>query len=172
MPAIYLAPESPWWLVRRGRLDQARRELQRLTSARNVHFDPEKNISLMLVTTEHERAVDAATSYWACFRGVNARRTVIAIGIYCIQTLSGNPLRAYSTYFLQQAGMPTTQAFNMAIIGYGVAIGGGFFSVRFSCLLLLASARFGRHTNTDYQTCSGFFYRSSADERFISGACA
>ena len=129
IPLIFFAPESPWWLVRRGRLDDSRKVLQGLTSPRNIDFDVEKYVALMVVTTEHERAVMAETSYWACFKGVNLRRTCIVVGIYCIQTLNGNPLRGYSTYFLEQAGLPTTQAFNLSIGGYALAIVGGFFSV-------------------------------------------
>ncbi|KAH8819018.1 general substrate transporter [Xylogone sp. PMI_703] len=128
IPLIYFAPESPWWLVRRGRTQEAREVLKRLTSSRNINFDMEKNIALMVVTTEHERTINAETSYWACFEGTNLRRTIIVVGIYCIQTLNGNPLRGYSTYFLEQAGLPTTEAFNMTIVGFAVAIVGGFFS--------------------------------------------
>jgi MFS transporter, SP family, general alpha glucoside:H+ symporter len=115
-------------------LQEAREVVRRLTSAKNIHFDIEKNIALMVVTTEHERTVNAETSYQACFEGTNLRRTVIVTGIYCIQTLNGNPLRGYSTYFLEQAGLPTTQAFNMTIAGFAVAIVGGFFSVRMTQL--------------------------------------
>ncbi|KIN03386.1 hypothetical protein OIDMADRAFT_118647 [Oidiodendron maius Zn] len=128
IPLLYFAPESPWWLVRRGRLEEAREVVKRLTSSRNINFDVEKNIALMVVTTEYERTVNAETSYRACFQGTNLRRTVIVIGIYCIQTLNGNPLRGYSTYFLEQAGLPTIQAFNMTVAGFAVAIVGGFFS--------------------------------------------
>lgn len=131
IPLIYFAPESPWWLVRKNRLDDARAALVRLTSDSkdDVPFDFDKNIALMVATTEHERAVNASTTYMACFQGANLRRTVIAVGVYCIQVLNGNPLRGYSTYFLQQAGMATTQSFNMTIVGFAVAIIGGFFSV-------------------------------------------
>jgi SP family general alpha glucoside:H+ symporter-like MFS transporter len=103
--------------------------VKRLTSRKNVNFDIDKNIALMVVTTEHERTINAETTYLACFQGTNLQRTIIVIGIYCIQTLNGNPLRGYSTYFLEQAGLPTTQAFNMTIAGFAVAILGGFFSV-------------------------------------------
>lgn len=130
IPLIYLAPESPWWLVRKGRVQEARDVVQRLTSRRNINFDVHKAVALMVATTEHEREVEAQTSYWALFRGLNLNRTLICIGIYCIQVLNGNSLRGYSTYFLEQAGLPTTQAFNMTIAGFAVAIVGGFFSVR------------------------------------------
>ncbi|UNI17019.1 hypothetical protein JDV02_003399 [Purpureocillium takamizusanense] len=128
IPLVFMAPESPWWLVRRGRLDEAKKVLQRLKSPQNTNFDINKNVAMMVATTEHERIVNSQTSYWACFQGTNLKRTLIVIGIYCIQTLNGNPLRSYSTYFFQQAGLPTTQAFNLGVIGYCVALVGGIVS--------------------------------------------
>lgn len=124
IPAIYFAPESPWWLVRQGRLEEAKDVVARLTSPENITFDIDKNVTLMVVTTEHERQMDAGTSYRACFVGINLRRTTIVIGVFCSQYLSGNSLRGYSTYFFQQAGLPTDQAFNMSIVGFAVGIVG------------------------------------------------
>jgi MFS transporter, SP family, general alpha glucoside:H+ symporter len=115
-------------------VQEAREVVKYLTSTKNINFDIEKNLALIIVTTEHERQVNEETSYRACFDATNLRRTMIVIGIYCIQTLNGNPLRGYSTYFLEQAGLPTTQAFNMTIAGFAVAIVGGFFSVRITQL--------------------------------------
>ncbi|KAF5984319.1 major facilitator superfamily transporter [Fusarium coicis] len=128
VPSLYFAPESPWWLVRRGRLEEAKKVLKRLTSAEQGHFDIDKTLSFMVVTTDYERAISAETSYLACFKGTDLKRTLIAIGVYCIQTLSGNPLRSYSTYFMEQAGFPTTQASNMTIVNYSLALVGGLVS--------------------------------------------
>jgi SP family general alpha glucoside:H+ symporter-like MFS transporter len=58
----------------------------------------------------------------ACFKGLNLRRTIIVIGCYAAQLLDGNSLRANSTYFFQQAGLPTDQAFNMTIVNYVLAL--------------------------------------------------
>ncbi|KAF5535194.1 major facilitator superfamily transporter [Fusarium mexicanum] len=128
VPTLYFAPESPWWLVRKGRLEEAKKVLERLTSAEHVSFDIDKHISLMVVTTNYERAISAETSYLACFKGTDLKRTLIAVGVYCIQTLSGNSLRSYSTYFMEQAGFPTAQASNMTIINYSLALIGGLVS--------------------------------------------
>ncbi|KAL3954156.1 hypothetical protein ACCO45_012112 [Purpureocillium lilacinum] len=128
IPLLFFAPESPWWLVRKGRLEEAKKVLQRLTSPQNTNFDIDKNVTMMVATTEHERTVNEETSYRACFQSTNLKRTLIVIGIYCVQTLNGNPLRGYSTYFFQQAGLPTTQAFNLGVIGYCVALVGGVVS--------------------------------------------
>jgi MFS transporter, SP family, general alpha glucoside:H+ symporter len=115
--------------VRKNRLEEAKGVLKRLNSAEHIGLDIDKQVALMVVTTEHERAVNAETSYLACFRGTDLKRTVLVAGIYCIQTLSGNPLRGYSTYFMEKAGFPTSQAFTMTIVNYGIAVVGGVVSV-------------------------------------------
>lgn len=129
IPLIYFAPESPWWLVRQGRLDEARQVVVRITSPSQANFDVDNNVALMVETTNHEREVKAATSYLSCFTGTDLRRTIIVIGCNCIQVLSGNPLRAYATYFFQQAGLPTSQAFNMTIVSYVLGMVGVFIAV-------------------------------------------
>lgn len=122
---VLLAPESPWWLVRRNRVEEAKASVRRLTSLkRNPGFDIDKNVALMVFTTEHEREINSGTSYISCFQGTNLRRTLIVSGCYCMQVLSGSTLRSYATYFLQQAGLPTDEAFNMSIVGYGLGIAG------------------------------------------------
>ncbi|RMJ17590.1 hypothetical protein CDV36_002710 [Fusarium kuroshium] len=128
IPILFFAPESPWWLVRQGKFEAAKQVLQRIASAGDVTLDLDKHVALMVVTTEHERIVNAETSYLACFKGIDMQRTLIVIGIYCVQTLSGNPLRGYATYFMKQAGFPSDQAFNLTIINYSLALIGGFVS--------------------------------------------
>ncbi|KIX01876.1 uncharacterized protein Z518_09603 [Rhinocladiella mackenziei CBS 650.93] len=122
MVGVYLAPESPWWLVRQNRIEEAKAVVRRLTSAQNVDFDVDKHVALISLTTEHERAINTGTHYVACFKGTDLRRTIIVIGCYCMQVLSGSTLRAYVTYFFQQAGLPTDQAFNMSIVAYGLGL--------------------------------------------------
>lgn len=127
---VYLAPESPWWLVRQNRLDDARAVVRRLTTRSNTQFDVEKNVALMALTTEHERESNSSTGFAACFKGTDLRRTIIVTGCYCMQVLSGSTLRAFATYFMQQAGLPTDKAFNMTIVAYALGLAGVMTSVR------------------------------------------
>lgn len=46
----FFAPESPWWLVRKGKVEQARRSLQRLTTKGHVNFDVDSQIAMMQYT--------------------------------------------------------------------------------------------------------------------------
>lgn len=80
----------------------------------------------MKVTVEQEQEAGTGSSYLDCFRGVDLRRTSIACWVWGIQILSGTGLRTYSTYFYQQAGFPTDQAFNISLIQYALGIGGAF----------------------------------------------
>jgi len=45
--AAFLAPESPWWLVRHGKLDQARKALLSLTSKKNTEFNVEDTLAMI-----------------------------------------------------------------------------------------------------------------------------
>jgi SP family general alpha glucoside:H+ symporter-like MFS transporter len=110
-------------------LEGAKVSVLRLTSVREVEFDVDKYVSLMALTTEHEREMNGQTSYLACFKGTDLRRTIIVIGCYCMQVLSGSTLRAYVTYFFEQAGLSTDQSFNMSIVAYALGLIGEVVAV-------------------------------------------
>ncbi|KAM4061147.1 major facilitator superfamily protein [Hirsutella rhossiliensis] len=125
MIGIYLAPESPWWLVRNGRLEDAKRSIVRLTSRNSgVAFRADETLSMMVHTNAMEKAASAGTSYGDLFKGTNLRRTEIVCATWMVQTLCGSTFMSYSTYFYQQAGMAVENSFNMSIAQYGLgAIG-------------------------------------------------
>ena len=67
---IYFAPESPWWLVRKGRLEDAKKSLLRLTSEKsNPDFDADETIDMLRHTTELEQDITSGGSYLDCFTG-------------------------------------------------------------------------------------------------------
>jgi SP family general alpha glucoside:H+ symporter-like MFS transporter len=124
---IFLAPESPWWLVRRGRTKDAKRALERLTSKdRETDFDADETISMMVHTTALEARITKGASYLDCFKGTDLRRTEIVCMVWAIQNLSGNSFSNYSTYFLEQAGLDSSNAYNFAMGQYSINMVGVF----------------------------------------------
>jgi len=118
---IWLAPESPWWLVRHGRLEEAKKSLARLTTRNSgVPFNPDETVAMMVHTNEMEKELLSGTSYTDLFKGVNLRRTEIVCVTWMIQTLCGSTFMGYSTYFYQQAGMAVENSFNMSLGQYAL----------------------------------------------------
>jgi len=124
---IFFAPESPWWLVRRGKVEEAKKSLLRLTSKNgDSEFDPDETVAMMMHTTALEEKTTSGASYWDCFKGTDLRRTEIVCMVWAIQNLSGNSFSNYSTYFLKQAGMDERSAYAFALGQYGINMVGVF----------------------------------------------
>lgn len=124
---IFFAPESPWWLVRKQRLDEAKKALVRLTSlSRETDFNADETMAMMVHTNALEKSLTQGASYLDCFRGTDLRRTEIVCMVWAIQNLSGNSFSNYSTYFLEQAGLAADKAYDFAIGQYGINMAGVF----------------------------------------------
>jgi SP family general alpha glucoside:H+ symporter-like MFS transporter len=109
----FFAPESPWYLIRRDRIDEAEKALRRL--ARKDFYTEQsmaQTMALMKHTNKMEKIEAANSSYRDCFRGTNLRRTGIVCMAWIIQILNGQSLTAYAAVFLRSAGMPAVQSFN------------------------------------------------------------
>ena len=131
---VPFAPESPWWLVRKGRLEEAEEALRRLASA---SVDVKPTLAMIIETDRLELEMETGTTFMDCFKSINIRRTEIAVGVYTIQVFSGIYLVGYATYFFQRelspnrrvqhtniflvAGLPGDKAFQMGV-GY-LAVG-------------------------------------------------
>ncbi|EGU74014.1 MFS transporter, SP family, general alpha glucoside:H+ symporter [Fusarium oxysporum f. sp. conglutinans race 2 54008] len=124
---LWLAPESPWWLVRKGRVADAKKSLLRLTSLnRETDFDADETVAMMVHTTALEEKLTEGSSYIDCLKGVNRRRTEIVCMVWAMQNLSGNSFSNYSTYFLEQAGMSAEHAYSFALGQYAINMIGVF----------------------------------------------
>ncbi|KAH7009021.1 MFS maltose permease MalP [Ilyonectria destructans] len=125
---VFLAPESPWWLVRQGREEDAVAALKRLTSKSDTDFNADETVAMMVHTNELEKELEAGTTYFDCFKGVDLRRTEIVCLTWAAQNLCGAGLMGYSTYFYTQAGLPGKNAFNMSLGQYAIGFSGTLFS--------------------------------------------
>jgi len=117
---LAFAPESPWFLIRRGRKEEAKVQLLRLTSRNQPNFDADETIAMMHYTTEFEKAQQAGASYADCFKGVNLRRTEIVCATWIVQYLCGTTFMGYSTYFYEQAGLNVSNAFSLSLGQYAL----------------------------------------------------
>ncbi|TQV95279.1 maltose permease [Cordyceps javanica] len=142
---IFLAPESPWWLVRRGRKAEALRSIERLGS--KSEEQSHQTLAMMERTVEIEAQQGGSPSLLDLFKGTDLRRTLITCLIYASQNFAGNLIANQATFFFEQAGMDPGKAFMLNLIN--------------SCLQFVANALswpltawFGRRTIYLYGTAA------------------
>ncbi|KAF4457078.1 Sugar inositol transporter [Fusarium albosuccineum] len=114
LAGLPFAPESPYWLVRQGRKEDARKALIKLSSSKHT-----PDIDQVLLGIEHtdllEQEFESTTTYLDCIKKANLVRTEISVMVYLIQVIAGNPLIGYANYFFEQAGLKSSDAFNMGV---------------------------------------------------------
>ncbi|KAJ8111617.1 hypothetical protein OPT61_g5838 [Boeremia exigua] len=131
----YMAPESPWWLVRKGRYEEARASLVKATTPQSdVRFDPDQALALIRHTNDLEQAMNEGVNYLDCFKGVEKRRTVIACVVWLTQALCGAAMMGYSVQIYRESGLSEEGAFNLNIgqycLGFVGTVGSWFLMRR------------------------------------------
>jgi MFS transporter, SP family, general alpha glucoside:H+ symporter len=111
---LFFAPESPWWLVRKGKLERAVKSVKRLGRT-SILKNPDETVAMMRRTIELEKS-QKEPNYIELFRGTDLYRTLIVCGVYAAQNLTGNLIANQATYFFQQAGMDNHTAFALGLI--------------------------------------------------------
>lgn len=138
---VYFAPESPWWLMKVGRTNDAKNSLMRLLSE-NEHT-PDKEVmaiamvNKMKMTIKEEATTQKKVSYLDTMRPKNFRRTRITCLTWLVQNVTGSAFMGYSTYFYVNAGLSTSNSFTFSIVQYVL----GFVGTLLSWTL---SEKFGR----------------------------
>lgn len=123
----YLAPDSPWWLVRKGRIEDAEKAVKRLSS-KTVANEAKDRVALMIHTNSLEIKDSGEFSGWKsyvqCFQGTNLRRTEIVCLTFSGQIWSGSSFAYSPTYFFSQAGLNPQDTYNLNLGVTGVAFTG------------------------------------------------
>lgn len=138
MVVCFFAPESPWYLVRKDRLEDARHSLRRLGGT-NTEDQVNGQLAMLVHTAKIESQISQGSSYLECFKGVDFRRTEICCVALAGQVLSGSTFAYSPSYFFTTAGMNPDHAYQLNLGGTAIA----FIGVILSWFLI---PHFGRRT--------------------------
>jgi SP family general alpha glucoside:H+ symporter-like MFS transporter len=97
---IFLAPESPWWLIRHGRKKEALRSIERLGT--KTPEEAQKALAMMERTVEIEMKLGGAPSLLDLLKGTDLRRTIITCLMYASQNFAGNLIANQATFFFER----------------------------------------------------------------------
>ncbi|KAJ5690946.1 general substrate transporter [Penicillium malachiteum] len=118
-------PESPVYLVRVNKVEDARKVLNRLYSK---PADAEGHLQRIKLTLEEAETQKRAT-YAECFRGTNLRRTMIAVLVFLAEPMSGlGFVQNYGSLMYQFLGIGDRESFLIQIGAQILSISGATLS--------------------------------------------
>lgn len=97
---LFIAPESPWWLVRKGRLAEAEKAVKRLSRS-SASDDPTHRVAMMQRTIRLEKT-EKKPSLLELWKGTDRYRTLIVCGVYASQNLTGNLIANQAVFFFKR----------------------------------------------------------------------
>lgn len=100
MALIFFAPESPYWLCRRGRKKEALRSIQRL--GRKSKINAAEQLAVIERTVEIEAQMGGSPSLLDLVKGTDLRRTIITCLVYASQNFAGNLIANQATFFFER----------------------------------------------------------------------
>ncbi|KAF5002415.1 hypothetical protein FGRMN_427 [Fusarium graminum] len=107
-----LMPESPVYLVRKGKMEKARKALQRMYTSPE---DTDGHLERIKLTLEEAESKNLG-SFMDCFRGTNLRRSLIAIMVFLSEPMSGlGFVSNYGALMYQYLGISDKKSFEIQI---------------------------------------------------------
>lgn len=141
----YFIPESPRWLLRKGREEAARKNLERLR--KGAYTDEEIENEFRELKFSLENAVEQG-KFKELFQGTNLKRTGIAVVVNLIQQAGGQAFTSqYGAIYVKSLGTLNPFAFNLMQAGINC--------VTLICILLWTDSlgrRFVIHTPCTLRT--------------------
>lgn len=110
---LFCIPESPYYYVLKNADEKALKQLRKLYKGEAL---AKHQLTVIKKTVEEARHTTISSSFVDCFRGINLKRTFIAISPFIMQPMSGVAyVGSYSTYFFQLAGYNTHLSFQISV---------------------------------------------------------
>ncbi|KAL6230992.1 hypothetical protein BDW75DRAFT_244323 [Aspergillus navahoensis] len=142
----YFVPDPPYWLVRKGRTDDALKSLRRLATS---DVDVSHKLAHVRETLRLEESFQGGRPHYReCFRGPNLRRLTICVMAYSMQAFTGNVFFiSYAVHFMELAGLDAADAFSMNL---------GLTAIGFlgTCISWFLLSYLGRRTMYLFGCCS------------------
>ncbi len=126
LSGLPFAPESPWYLVRKGNMDAAAKSYAKL-------YPHETDVSGSIASIQQLVNIEIQEhkgSWLDCFRGTDLLRTGISTGVFACQHLVGIIfVLGFSGYFFQLAGLSVSKSFDLGVGVTACGVFGNFLSV-------------------------------------------
>ncbi|KAL2023354.1 hypothetical protein VTK56DRAFT_3092 [Thermocarpiscus australiensis] len=114
---LVFVPESPRYLVNKGKVEQGRKALEVLRGDALQPEEFELEWVEMVKGIEEEKRLASSVGPLDMFRGSNLRRTLLCLGVIATQTGSGAWfLISYTTYFMVVSGLTVDEAFKFSVM--------------------------------------------------------
>lgn len=117
-----IMPESPSFLLLKGRTEAAKASMARLYGADNQVDARVAHMALGIRLEEEQALYHGTGTYIDLFRGNNLKRTLTVIWMFLGFGFAGACLLAQGIYFLIIAGLEPIHSYDVAIGGFGIAV--------------------------------------------------
>lgn len=118
---ICFIPESPYWLISKGRDKDAMKALNLM-----YNEDIKSQYALMKITVDEAAIISSqAGTYLDCFKRKDLKRTLLVVFSFVMQAMCGVAyVASYSTYYFQLSGFDTQKSFQISCGAQALSVSG------------------------------------------------